>query len=173
MAENESAVRLSALSETGAKERGHIPLGAAFPLLCCDPFSTAFSVCRGDKRVTHSLPVCAAWAVTARLAVDPGTPAGTAKQEANSRLEIHTSCHLPRFVNASNPTQPSSISVSAPPPPRNSLADRQPSAKTSRGHGSHTAHELKILSQDSMLPLCRRCCQHAPLYVWVAQTVGH
>lgn len=74
-------------------------LGSPLPLCCCNLFIATFSICLGDKRVTRSLPVCAARAVSW-----PCWPTGTAKQEVESLFEILTSCRVPRFLNASNPT---------------------------------------------------------------------
>lgn len=85
-------------------------------------FLGCFSVCLGDKRLTHSLPVLAAWAATAKQAVDPSDMRAPQSRNGKSLFEILTSCL--DFVNAPNPTQPSHTSISTPPPLQ--LSIRQP-----------------------------------------------
>lgn len=135
--------------------------GAAFPLCCCDLFfvcflSAAFPMRLGDKSVARSLPPCTVWAPALKLAVDPADLWAPRWRETKSVFEILACSHLPRFVIASNPTQPSYTSVSVRPHPTSpTQSDGQPSAKTHQGHSSCTAHELKIRSQDTRLVACR------------------
>lgn len=89
------------------------------PLCCCDLSSAAFSICLGDKRVRHWLPVWTACAATAELLLWPCRHASTAKQEVKTlfvipdvRLNFQTILHI-------------RINTPTPDP----LSDRPPSAK--------------------------------------------
>ena len=93
--------------------------GVFFCLFVClfvFSLSAARSVCLGDKSVARSLPACTVWAPALKLAVDPADPRAPRWRETKSVFEILACSHLPQFVIASNPAQPSYTSVSAPLP---------------------------------------------------------
>lgn len=153
-------------------QRYTVPLRAACSLCAAVIFffsQLLFQMCLADKSVSSGMHSMSSH--TEAGCWPPLTPGHRNEGETESVFEILTCSHLVRFVIAFNPTQPSYTSVSVTHPPASFLSDKQPSAKTHQGHGSCTAHELKIwwqwhvATERALLLTCPSlCCSRSVIH---------